>query len=166
MKKIESGLVLLQKMHGTICLQEICLEDIQSEEELAKHKTDFTIIQMPNFHADRDVDCTNSEVFVLLNFDKRIVLIGGTSYAGEIKKSVFTIMNYLMPMRGVMSMHCSANVGKDDDVALFFGLSGTGKTTLSADPKRKLIGDDEHGWSDDGVFNYEGGCYAKVIKLI
>ena len=109
----------------------------KSEDELANHKTDFTIIQMPNFHADRDVDCTNSEVFVLLNFDKRIVLIGGTSYAGEIKKSVFTIMNYLMPMRGVMSMHCSANVGKDDDVALFFGLSGTGKTTLSADPKRK-----------------------------
>ena len=137
----------------------------ENDEELAKHKTDFTIIQMPNFHADREVDCTNSEVFILLNFAKRLVLIGGTSYAGEIKKSVFTIMNYLMPLRGVMSMHCSANVGKDDDVALFFGLSGTGKTTLSADPNRKLIGDDEHGWSDDGVFNYEGGCYAKVIKL-
>ena len=136
-----------------------------TDEELSKHKTDFTIIQMPNFHADREVDCTNSEVFILLNFTKRIVLIGGTSYAGEIKKSVFTIMNYLMPLRGVMSMHCSANVGKDNDVALFFGLSGTGKTTLSADPNRKLIGDDEHGWSDDGVFNYEGGCYAKVIKL-
>jgi len=134
-------------------------------EELTNHHTDFTIIQMPNFHADREVDCTNSEVFILLNFTKKIVLIGGTSYAGEIKKSVFTIMNYLMPLRGVMSMHCSANVGKDADVALFFGLSGTGKTTLSADPNRKLIGDDEHGWSDDGVFNYEGGCYAKVIKL-
>lgn len=137
----------------------------ENDEELAKHKTDFTIIQMPNFHADREVDCTNSEVFILLNFAKKLVLIGGTSYAGEIKKSVFTIMNYLMPLRGVMSMHCSANVGKDNDVALFFGLSGTGKTTLSADPNRKLIGDDEHGWSDDGVFNYEGGCYAKVIKL-
>lgn len=136
-----------------------------SDEELSNHKTDFTIIQMPNFHADREVDCTNSEVFILLNFSKRIVLIGGTSYAGEIKKSVFTIMNYLMPLRGVMSMHCSANLGKDNDVALFFGLSGTGKTTLSADPNRKLIGDDEHGWSYDGVFNYEGGCYAKVIKL-
>jgi len=136
-----------------------------TDDELENHKTDFTIIQMPNFHADSEVDKTNSEVFILLNFAKKIVLIGGTSYAGEIKKSVFTIMNYLMPLRGVMSMHCSANVGKDNDVALFFGLSGTGKTTLSADPNRKLIGDDEHGWSDDGVFNYEGGCYAKVIKL-
>ncbi len=137
----------------------------KNDEELSKHKTDFTIIQMPNFNADREVDCTNSEVFILLNFDKKIVLVGGTSYAGEIKKSVFTIMNYLMPLRGVMSMHCSANVGQDGDTALFFGLSGTGKTTLSADPKRKLIGDDEHGWSDDGIFNYEGGCYAKVIRL-
>ncbi len=137
----------------------------KTPEELSNHQTDFTIIQMPNFHADREVDCTNSEVFILLNFAKKIVLIGGTSYAGEIKKSVFTIMNYLMPLRGVMSMHCSANIGKNSDVALFFGLSGTGKTTLSADPNRRLIGDDEHGWSDDGVFNYEGGCYAKVIKL-
>ena len=136
-----------------------------TKEELDNHKTDFTIIHMPNFHADRDVDCTNSEVFVVLNFAKRLVLIGGTSYAGEIKKSVFTIMNYLMPLRDVMSMHCSANLGANGDVAIFFGLSGTGKTTLSADPKRKLIGDDEHGWSDEGVFNYEGGCYAKVIKL-
>lgn len=136
-----------------------------TEDELANHKTDFTIIQMPNFHADRDVDGTNSEVFIIIHFTKRLVLIGGTSYAGEIKKSVFTIMNYLMPLRGVMSMHCSANLGKTGDAALFFGLSGTGKTTLSADPNRKLIGDDEHGWSDDGIFNYEGGCYAKVIKL-
>lgn len=137
----------------------------QSAEELDNHKTDFTIIHMPNFHADKDVDCTNSEVFVVVNFGKRLVLIGGTSYAGEIKKSIFTIMNYLMPLENVMSMHCSANVGRDGDVALFFGLSGTGKTTLSADPNRKLIGDDEHGWSENGVFNYEGGCYAKVIKL-
>ncbi len=137
----------------------------KNAEELAKHKTDFTIIHMPNYHADKEVDKTNSEVFVVVNFGKKLVLIGGTSYGGEIKKSIFTVMNYLMPLQNVMSMHCSANVGKDGDVALFFGLSGTGKTTLSADPDRSLIGDDEHGWSENGVFNYEGGCYAKVIRL-
>ncbi len=136
-----------------------------SPEEIEGHKTDFTIIQMPNFHADKDIDCTNSEVFIVIHFGKKLILIGGTSYAGEIKKSIFTVMNYLMPLKHVMSMHCSANVGKEGDVALFFGLSGTGKTTLSADPNRKLIGDDEHGWSENGIFNYEGGCYAKVIRL-
>lgn len=136
-----------------------------SQAELENHKTDFTIVHMPNFHADPEVDCTKSEVFVVVNFMKKIILIGGTSYAGEIKKSIFTIMNYIMPLKNVMSMHCSANVGTEGDVALFFGLSGTGKTTLSADPSRNLIGDDEHGWSDKGVFNYEGGCYAKVIRL-
>lgn len=138
---------------------------ITDEDELAKHHPEFTVINMPNFHADPETDGTNSEVFVIINFGEKKILIGGTSYAGEIKKSIFTTLNYLMPLEKVMSMHCSANVGKEGDTALFFGLSGTGKTTLSADPKRKLIGDDEHGWSCDGIFNYEGGCYAKVIRL-
>ena len=130
-----------------------------------KHTPEFTIINLPTFKADPATDGTRSETFILMDFHQRLVLIGGTSYAGETKKSVFTILNYLLPQSGVMSMHCSANVGQSGDVAIFFGLSGTGKTTLSADPERRLIGDDEHGWSDDGVFNFEGGCYAKVIKL-
>jgi phosphoenolpyruvate carboxykinase (ATP) len=126
---------------------------------------EFTVIDVPGVHADPAANGTNSEVFILLNFEKRLVLIGGTSYAGEIKKSIFTVMNYVLPLRNVLSMHCSANVGPAGDVALFFGLSGTGKTTLSSDPRRRLIGDDEHGWSEDGVFNIEGGCYAKTIRL-
>ncbi|MDF1535559.1 MAG: phosphoenolpyruvate carboxykinase (ATP) [bacterium] len=126
---------------------------------------EFTLIDMPGFHAVPELDGTNSEAFILVDFGKKLVIIGGTSYAGEIKKSVFTILNYLLPQQGVLSMHCSANVGPKGDVAVFFGLSGTGKTTLSADPMRNLIGDDEHGWSDEGIFNFEGGCYAKVIRL-
>ena len=138
---------------------------ISDTAETTPHAPDFTIINFPSFQANPQRDGTRSPTFILMDFSQRLVLIGGTSYAGETKKSAFTIMNYLLPQRGVMSMHCSANVGAEGDVAIFFGLSGTGKTTLSADPERRLIGDDEHGWSEDGVFNYEGGCYAKVIKL-
>ncbi len=138
---------------------------INNPEELRDHNPEFTIISGPQFHAIPEIDGTNSEAFILVNFGKRLILIGGTSYAGEIKKSVFTVLNYLLPQEKVLSMHCSANVGAGGDVALFFGLSGTGKTTLSADPERRLLGDDEHGWSDEGIFNFEGGCYAKVIRL-
>jgi len=136
-----------------------------TEEELAAHRPEFTVIDLPGLKADPRTDGTRSETFICLSFERRLVLIGGTEYAGEIKKSIFTVLNYLLPFKGVLPMHCSANVGKDGDVALFFGLSGTGKTTLSADPDRRLIGDDEHGWSEDGVFNFEGGCYAKCANL-
>ncbi len=136
-----------------------------SQDELSDFKPEFVVIDCPGFHANIEVDNTNSDVFILVNFGKKKVLIGGTEYAGEMKKSVFTAMNYFLPLKNVMPMHCSANIGADGHTAVFFGLSGTGKTTLSADSSRTLIGDDEHGWSDNGVFNFEGGCYAKVIRL-
>jgi phosphoenolpyruvate carboxykinase (ATP) len=131
----------------------------------AAHEPQFTVITAPNFKADPARHGTRSDVAILVHFGKKLVLIAGTSYAGETKKSIFSVLNYTLPMQGVLSMHCSANIGAKGDTALFFGLSGTGKTTLSSDPERSLIGDDEHGWSDRGVFNFEGGCYAKVIKL-
>ena len=133
--------------------------------EPGEHVPEFTVIDVPSFDADPAVHGTNSGVFIVVDFSQRLVLIGGTSYAGEIKKSIFTVMNYLLPLRDAFPMHCSANIGEKGDVALFFGLSGTGKTTLSSVPNRRLIGDDEHGWSDGGVFNFEGGCYAKMIQL-
>ncbi|MGX9966948.1 phosphoenolpyruvate carboxykinase [Roseomonas sp. F4] len=133
--------------------------------ELADFKPDYTILHAPEYEADPAVDGCRTSTLIALSFAARTICIAGTSYAGEIKKSIFTVMNWILPDRGVLPMHCSANLGKDGDTALFFGLSGTGKTTLSSDPERQLIGDDEHGWSDTGVFNFEGGCYAKVIKL-
>lgn len=136
------------------------------EEKLKIFDAEYTLIHVPHFHAIPKMDATNSEVFVVLNFQRKEIIIGGSAYAGEMKKAVFTLMNYLLPVNNVLSMHCSANYGKDtDDVALFFGLSGTGKTTLSIDTTRKLVGDDEHGWNENGIFNLEGGCYAKVIRL-
>lgn len=136
-----------------------------TKEELVDFSPDYHIIAAPEFKADPQKHGTNSEAAVVLNLTEKIILIVGTSYAGEIKKSVFTLINYVLPLQNILSMHCSANVDSANNPALFFGLSGTGKTTLSADPERQLIGDDEHGWSEDGIFNVEGGCYAKCINL-
>jgi len=137
----------------------------ETNEDYRRHVPQFTVICVPSFQAYPSIDGSPSNTFINLSFDKGICIIGNTAYGGEIKKSIFSVLNYLLPLQNVMTMHCSANVGIEGDVALFFGLSGTGKTTLSADPERKLIGDDEHGWSDDGVFNFEAGSYAKVIQL-
>jgi phosphoenolpyruvate carboxykinase (ATP) len=136
-----------------------------NREAYRNHVPEFTVIVVPGFKAFEPIDGTRTPTFITINFAQRLAIIGNTGYGGEIKKAIFTVLNYLLPLEGVLSMHCSANMGEDGDVALFFGLSGTGKTTLSADPARGLIGDDEHGWSDAGVFNFEGGCYAKVIQL-
>ncbi|MCK4346803.1 MAG: phosphoenolpyruvate carboxykinase (ATP) [Bacteroidales bacterium] len=138
---------------------------INDRDELNQFIPGFTLLVASSFKLDPRVDGTLSETAIVINFESRLAIIANSSYAGEIKKTAFTIMNYLLPLQNIMAMHCSANIGKDNDVALFFGLSGTGKTTLSADPKRKLIGDDEHGWSEEGIFNFEAGCYAKVIRL-
>jgi phosphoenolpyruvate carboxykinase (ATP) len=136
-----------------------------SQEELKNHEPEFTLLSCDDFATIPEEEGTRSKTFIIINFKKKIVLIGSTSYAGEIKKAIFSIMNYILPRKSVFPMHCSANVDADGDTALFFGLSGTGKTTLSADPERRLVGDDEHGWSDNGIFNFEGGCYAKCINL-
>ena len=137
----------------------------ETAEQYRRHVPDFTVICAPSFRAIPSVDATRADTFIGMSFDKGLGLIGSTAYAGEIKKTIFTLLNYLLPLQGVMPMHCSANVGEGGEAAVFFGLSGSGKTTLSADPARRLIGDDEHGWSDNGVFNFEAGCYAKVIQL-
>ncbi|HZT33495.1 MAG TPA: phosphoenolpyruvate carboxykinase (ATP) [Bryobacteraceae bacterium] len=138
---------------------------VRGTEQLKRHVPEFTVICAPSFLASPMIDGTRTETFVIINFAERLALIGGSSYGGEIKKTIFTVLNFLLPLENVLPMHCSANVGPGGDTALFFGLSGTGKTTLSADPTRHLIGDDEHGWSENGIFNFEDGCYAKVIRL-
>ena len=156
--------IITQKAWHSLFARTMFLK-IRNTDALQHHVPEFTVIAAPGFQASPMTDGTRTETFIIINFRERLAIIGGTSYAGEIKKTIFTVLNFLLPLQGVLSMHCSANVGAGGDVAIFFGLSGTGKTTLSADPKRQLIGDDEHGWSDNGVFNFEDGCYAKVIRL-
>jgi phosphoenolpyruvate carboxykinase (ATP) len=164
--RISVRVVTEQAWHALFARNMFMRELELDSERLSRFVPNFRILHAPRFHAVPERDGTHSEAFVALHLGRKLILIGGTAYAGEIKKSVFTVMNYLLPQAGVMPMHCSANYGKDtNDVAIFFGLSGTGKTTLSADPTRTLIGDDEHGWSNAGVFNFEGGCYAKIIRL-
>jgi phosphoenolpyruvate carboxykinase (ATP) len=153
--------VITQRAWHALFARQLFVRPVDTE----NHSPEFTVLFAPTFYADPERDGTRSKTCIAINFKKKAIIIAGTEYAGEVKKSIFSVLNYLLPAKGVLSMHCSANVGADGRVALFFGLSGTGKTTLSADPNRRLIGDDEHGWSDRGVFNFEGGCYAKCIRL-
>jgi len=157
--------IITQMAWHSIFARNLFIRPSNFNRKIGIEEPEFTVVHAPHFQAQPSIDGTNSEAFIIINFARKIVLIGGTQYAGEIKKSIFSVMNYLLPQQGILSMHASANIGEKDDVAVFFGLSGTGKTTLSADPHRRLIGDDEHGWGDDGIFNLEGGCYAKVINL-
>jgi phosphoenolpyruvate carboxykinase (ATP) len=156
--------VVTQKAWHSLFARTMFLKN-RTVEEARRHVPDFTIIVAPGFQSSPMADGTRTETFIVLNFRQKLAIIGGTGYAGEIKKTVFTVLNYLLPLEDVLPMHCSANVGKDGQAAIFFGLSGTGKTTLSADPARSLVGDDEHGWGTGGVFNFEDGCYAKMIRL-
>ena len=157
--------IITQDAWHSLFARNLFIRPVNLGKNLDEFQPEFTVLHVPHFHADPQQHGTNSEVFILVNFKKKIILIGGTCYAGEIKKSIFTILNYILPQKGILSMHAAANMGRSWDIAVFFGLSGTGKTTLSADPDRQLIGDDEHGWSDKGIFNFEGGCYAKLINL-
>jgi phosphoenolpyruvate carboxykinase (ATP) len=156
--------IVTQKAWHSLFARNMFLK-LSTLDAMKRHVPDFTVIAVPSFQASPLIDGTRTGTFIIINFREKLALIGGSAYGGEIKKTIFTVLNFLLPLEGVFPMHCSANVGQDGDVAIFFGLSGTGKTTLSADPSRHLIGDDEHGWSDNGVFNFEGGCYAKVIRL-
>jgi phosphoenolpyruvate carboxykinase (ATP) len=156
--------IITQKAWQSLFARNMFLKPATTD-AMKRHVPDFTVIAVPSFLASPLIDSTRTDTFIIINFREKIALIGGSSYGGEIKKTIFTVLNFLLPFDGVLPMHCSANVGDNNDAAIFFGLSGTGKTTLSADPARHLIGDDEHGWSDNGVFNFEDGCYAKVIRL-
>ncbi|TDL34191.1 phosphoenolpyruvate carboxykinase (ATP) [Jeotgalibacillus sp. S-D1] len=157
--------VVNQRAWHNLFAHQLFIRPTEGDQWESSMEQPFTVLSAPSFKADPKTDGTRSETFIIVSFEKRTILIGGTEYAGEMKKSIFSVMNYILPQKDILPMHCSANVGPEGDVALFFGLSGTGKTTLSADADRRLIGDDEHGWSDNGVFNIEGGCYAKCIQL-
>ena len=157
--------IITQMAWHSIFSRNLFIRPSNFDRRIGIDEPEFTVVHAPHFQAQPSIDGTHSEAFIIINFARKIVLIGGTQYAGEIKKSIFSVMNYLLPQQGILTMHASANIGEKGDVAVFFGLSGTGKTTLSADPDRRLIGDDEHGWGEEGVFNLEGGCYAKVIHL-